>query len=361
MLQKLKAKYLRRSVFPILILLAAGIACFVFQMNNIKTLFAPAVNLDSIPVEDIKPGMKVEAEVYYVLDYFAYTTEDYTTVEKEYFIPVGEEEFMGLVASGNTMNDADDLMELTQEYLYGESNDIENAEPLVVTGTVAKMSSESLRFYRECISEMGYTADESDEYFLPYSIMVGDSGDVDTPVVIIVMVVGAVLIFLGIMMFVKCLAGSNSKKINKYLNGAPNREAALQNLERFYENEPEVNGIRVSKDYFLGTNFFTSEFCETKDIVWIYQYVLRQSVYFIPVARTYSIMVMLTDGTRMEVVMKGKKKTEQTMEHIARTLPFVYLGYSPELQHLYNTNRQAMIQAVAQKRAEILGNQDMIF
>ncbi len=357
MYQALKSKYIKKSMIFVIILIVAGIVAIATQAENLKVMFSKPVQLEDLDADDIEEGMLVEAEIYAIMDYYAYTTEDTTTVEKEYFIPVGEKEYMGMVASYGKMNDADDIMELTWEYMDGDESALDQVEPLHVKGTIVEITGESKQFYTEYLIEAGYTADEMEEYFLPYAIMVGDTGDTPTGGVVVVLVVGALLIFLGVMTLVRAMTGANFKKVKKYVAAAPNQEMVMQSLDRFYESTPEVSGIRVSPEYFLGTTGLNAEFCPTKDIIWVYQYVLKHSVNLIPTGKTYSIMVMTTGGERIEVLMKNKKKAQQAMEHIARTLPYIFMGYGDDIQAYYTKNRQGMIDAVAQKRAEVMGDQ----
>ena len=100
-----------------------------------------------------------------------------------------------------------------------------------------------------------------------------------------------------------------------------------------------------------------ANFSESKNIIWVYQHVLRHSVNLIPVAKTYSIIFVKADGSRIEVGMRGKKKAEAAMEHIAHVLPYVFFGYDEQLQNAFNQNRQAMIQEVAERRNQIYSDQ----
>lgn len=357
MYQALKSKYIKKSMLLVIILIAAGIVAIATQAENLKVMFSKPVQLEDLDADDIKEGMLVEAEIDAILDYYAYTTEDYTTVEKEYYIPVGEEEYMGMVIRDSKINDADDIMELTWEYMYGDESALDGVEPLHVKGTIREITGTHRQYYEEIVAEAGLTSEEIEEYFLPYAIMVGDTGDTATAGVVIVLVVGLILIFLGVMTLVRAMTGANFKKVKKYVAAAPDEEMVMQSLDRFYESTPEVSGIRVSSEYFLGTTGLNAEFCPSKDIVWVYQYVLKHSVNLIPTGKTYSIMVMTTGGERIEVLMKNKKKAQQAMEHIARTLPYIFMGYGDDIQAYYTKNRQGMIDAVAQKRAEVMGEQ----
>lgn len=373
MYQALKSKYIKKSMFLVIFLIAAGIAAIASQAKDLKVMMAPAaqpedteiVQLEDLEMEDLKEGLRVEAEIPYVMDYYAYRVEAGKIVEKQYLIIVNHEWYMGMILDGREMRDADELVEIFYEYLEGNPYAYDDVEPLKVQGTIVEITGEYEEYYRSYIAQAGFSQKESEESFLSYAIKVGEeqdtggveSQDTNKGTVILVLVVGVFLILLAIITLVRALTGANFKKVKKYVAAAPNEEMVMQSLDRFYESTQEVSGIRVSPEYFLGTTGLNAEFCQSKDILWVYQYVLKHSVNLIPTGKTYSIMVMTTGGERIEVLMKNKKKAQQAMEHIARTLPYIFMGYGDDIQAYYTKNRQGMIDAVAQKRAEVMGEQ----
>lgn len=242
----------------------------------------------------------------------------------------------------------------TWEYMDGDEYALGEIVPITVTGTIMPIEGESWTFYREYIESLGWT-DEEEEIFLPYALMVGDVGGEDTGTFIFVVIIGVAVIILGIWLLTKGLTGGALKSIKKYCESTGNREAAMQRLERFYAATPEVEGIRVSPEFFMAVNGASVLFTETQNVIWVYQHVVKHSVNYIPTGKTYSIMVMKADGTKMQIGMKSQKKAEQALEYISRALPFLFYGYDDQLMAAYNQNRQSMIQAVADKRAQFLG------
>lgn len=354
MFQELKRKYMVRYLFGAFLSLAIGIVIILTQLNSFKVMLSPKVRLDELSAEDIKENIKVEADIDYIMDYYAYTEQDGIIIEQEYFIPVGEEEYMGVVLSKKYLEQADANMEATWEYMDGDEYALDEIVPITVTGTIMPMKGESLMFYYEYIDSLGWT-DEEEEIFLPYALMVGDVGGEDTGTLVLVVIIGAAVIIFGIWLLTKGLTGGALKSIKKYCEATGNAEAAMQRLERFYAATPEVEGVRVSPEFFMAVTGASVMFSETRNVLWIYQHVIKHSYNFIPTGKTYSIIVMKADGTKMEIGMKNKKKAGQALEYISRALPFLFYGYDEQLKLAYNQNRQSMIQAVADRRAQFLG------
>lgn len=173
----------------------------------------------------------------------------------------------------------------------------------------------------------------------------------------IVIIVGVVIIILGLYLLIKGLSGGALKSIKKYCVSTGNEVAAMQRLEQFCAVTPEVAGIRVSQEFFMARTNADVLFAETRNIIWIYMHVVRHSVNYIPTGKTYSLMAMKADGTKMEISMRNKKKSEEALDHISRVLPYLYYGYDDQLMAVYNQNRQSLIQAVADRRAQFMGTQ----
>ena len=93
-------------------------------------------------------------------------------------------------------------------------------------------------------------------------------------------------------------------------------------------------------------------FTPCQNILWVYQHIVKHSYNMIPTGKTYSLMLMTIDGNRLEVSMKNKKAAEAAMNYIGRTLPYLFFGYDEQLMKVYNQNRQAMIEAVNERRGQ---------
>lgn len=113
MLQELKMKSLKGHAASIIIALAlaAGLL-WGTGFGAFKAIGGPKP-LDSLDVSELK-GQYVEAEVYLIYDWYAYTertntsTNRSTVTEKEYIIPVGDAEYMGLAVDAGYISTADD-------------------------------------------------------------------------------------------------------------------------------------------------------------------------------------------------------------------------------------------------------------
>lgn len=127
-------------------------------------------------------GQYVEAEVYLIYDWYAYTertntsTNRSTVTEKEYIIPVGDAEYMGLAVDAGYISTADDLLDASYELLTGASQT--PGESFTVRGTILPLSGESLDFYHQVVGYDDWTAEEQ-QMFLPLVLKADYLGSMD--------------------------------------------------------------------------------------------------------------------------------------------------------------------------------------
>lgn len=353
MFQELKRKYLIKNLTgAIFAFIMGGIVLFT-QLDNIQMILEPAVDLNTLYADEITDSMKVEVEVGAILDYYAYTEEDGRVIEKEYIVPVGEQ-YMGVVLGKSYLDQADRNLDATWAYMEGDESALDRIEPITVTGRLVSMSGESKQFYNEYIDSLGWEPEE-EEVFIPYMVMTGKAAGGFTGDFIFFGIVALLIIAFGIFLLVKGLTGGALKNVRKYCEATGNKEMAMQRLERFYAQTQPVEGIRVSPEFIMAQTSGAVLVNDTSKVLWVYQHVLRHYTNGIPTGKTYTILVWMTDGTKMEIPMKGKKKSEEALDYIGRSLPYVFFGYDEQLQAAYNQNRQGMIQAMTDRRAQLMG------
>lgn len=358
MFQELKKKYLVKHLVISIFMFVIGMVFLAIKIGDIKVLLAPKKNLDELMVDEITTPMRVDADIEILYDYYTYSTKNSKVEEKEYFIPVGEEEYMGVAMNGSDISIADDNMNATWDYMDGDIDALDRIETIHVTGTILPLTGEEAMYYNQYIDELEWTEEEK-ELFLPYVLKVGYIGESNKGEFVIMLVIAAVCFVIGIIWLIWGLKGNYMKNIRKYCEASGNPEVMKERLERFYEMTPEVCGIRISPEFYLSAKGNRAIFGETKSIIWAYQHVVKHSVNLIPVCKTYSIILANADGSRTEVVMKNKKKSEAALEHIANVLPYLFVGYDDQLNNAFNQNRQAMIETVAERRNGIYQEQTL--
>lgn len=353
MFHELKKKSLKSNLPMILILAVVGIVLIGIHASSLLLFFAGKDDLDVMTADEIHPGMYVEATVYGIYDYYASTTQTKngvsSTISCEYIIPVGEAEYMGMVAPKSYISDCDDLMEESWDYLDGLTDVITGQ--FRVTGTIAEMDAESLKFYREyLIDYAGYDelSEEEQAAFLPYYLKIDYIGEKESFQVAGLSLLGLLLIIIAVIMVIWAMTGGGQKALKKYCkeNGAETK------LEQFYQNTVPVYGLRISREFVLGTAGGSTLFLPAEDLLWAYTQVITHKRGFITTGRTYSVILRTKKGKRFDHIVSSEENAKEVLNRIQQILPWVILGYSNELQKTYAKNRAELIRASEERRAE---------
>jgi hypothetical protein len=90
----------------------------------------------------------------------------------------------------------------------------------------------------------------------------------------------------------------------------------------------------------------------TQDIVWAYPKVTKHYHNGIPTGKTYSAMVRDAKGHSMEV--SGKKDSvPKLLESLKRRMPWILVGYTKELETLWQKQKPWFFQLMERRRAEL--------
>lgn len=355
MLKELKAKSMKRGMITAGILIAiALVLAIVMWFLGLHYLFGTKGNLDTMKDEEIGE-MYAEGEIYAIMDYYAYTTEDSKTVEKEYFIPVGEESYIGLVAPKAYLEQCDKLMKETQDYMSGESDTISST--FRVKGTILPMESSSLKYYKEYYEELGWD-DEETEVFLPYYLKIEYIGEYHNSFYYLVGVLAGALVIIAVCIILKNVSGANQKMIVKYCKKSGNYDATMAKLDKFYYSVSPVQGVRISPEFFMSPFGNSTLLLESKEILWAYQVTTTHRTNGIKTGTSYSLMLKLRSGKYYQVAFDGEQAVLQVLQYIENTIPFVIIGYTDELQKVYSKNRQEMIAEADRRIAEMQQQQE---
>ena len=192
-----------------LILVVAGVVFIFMGGRDIYYQSKTPANYNELLEADYEKGMIVEGNLY--ANYGAFE-ENYTTTngiktgssKYNYMIPVGEEKYMGLLNDTSTLETLlDDQMESTYAYIWGESTS--EPDPVYFKGRVLAMDSETKGYLKSYMIDIGFTAEEAEQYILPYYIKCENyEGGVAWLIVgIIILLIGGIIIFAPVIIAAK--------------------------------------------------------------------------------------------------------------------------------------------------------------
>ncbi|AUT01499.1 hypothetical protein CLI64_14480 [Nostoc sp. CENA543] len=135
--------------------------------------------------------------------------------------------------------------------------------------------------------------------------------------------------------------------------GSPNDVAFKIDSElQIAGNKSTIGPAQITPSWILRSHFFGLEILNLNDIVWIYKNVTTHYKYFIPVGKTYAVVIYNRQGRLLEIPCKEQEVTS-IIEQVITYVPWVIAGYSQELQEVWQKNFSQMIEFVDMKRQEI--------
>lgn len=304
-----------------------GILMFAMCGQGLLLLLHGAEQMEDIPIEELE-NRYVKAEVCYVLDWYARTDySDGSVAEKEYIIPVGDQEYMGLVMPGTMLEQADWLQEATKNYLE-KGQEIKFF--LQVEGTVRPLEGESL-FHFQNLLQYDQLSPQHQAQVCPLALYVGDVGAMPRNLTIFFSLAGAICIFVFAFFLGTAIFGFYQRSVKKFCDENPEMERAL---EEFCKQTPLMQDVRMNEEFLMLYQGPRTIMLDPAHIVWAYG---RISWIF---GKTFhggekrDLFICRDDGTKYCIRMK-KEQVDWMMQALAHQYSNWIFGYSEQLEQLY--------------------------
>ena len=143
---------------------------------------------------------------------------------------------------------------------------------------------------------------------------------------------------------------SNIRDVLDYCKKKPNSEYEMERIEQFYRSGAAVNGLRLNNEFFMYIKGDTVNFAETRELMWVYKLITQNKVYGIKAGKSYQIEVRLNDGSGMALPMRKEKDCDDTLAYIESVVPYIIIGYSDEVNKIYNNNQKELEKIVDERR-----------
>ncbi len=357
MLKELKMKSLKKNLARILIALAVAVGMIVgTDFGAFKAIGGPR-DLYSLRADELQ-GKYVTAEINYIHDWYAYTestnssTNRSTVTEKEYII-LTEDAVLGIAVPSSMTRDADDVLEDSEDYYYGELSELTRS--ITVTGTIQKMDAETLDFYHQVL---GYNGMSNAERAMCQPLVLKANCLGRTPEgltwTMTVIAAGAFLYMLWALFAV--FSGRYQRSIRAYCKNSEAPEAVMEDLEQFYQDTTPVCGVRVGK-WILFESKGQDILLDTNNAVWAYMHTVNHTTNGIPTGKTFGVILRTRDRKKYEISMKNEAAAREVLDTIARDMPRTVLGYTPKMERFFNQRFQDFLRLPddAALRAEVFG------
>src|SRR5262245_31922891 len=175
---------------------------------------------------------------------------------------------------------------------------------------------------------------------------------------------GYVGLGLGIPLFGLCLWGLAQaiRRIND-----PSTHPILRALGRFgppdyvanqidaemQTQNPKAGTVHLTPNWLVNAASTSLSATRIDDVVWAYKQVTQHRTNGIPTGKTYAAQIWDRHGVCITVTGK-EPVVNQTLEAVAQRSPWILAGFSPELEKTWKQNRAAVVEAVEQRRRQVL-------
>ena len=336
-MNKLRKKSLKTTL-PLSIALAiAGIVMIALSLPSITTAGQDPIPWEEVNFEGDIEGLYVSGTLYGIYDWYCENTTDGRVTSKEYIIDADDTYYMGMLVLKKDMDAAEDLMDVSWDYLDGYATEEELAElQYEITGTISPIPTDSRHFYNEYIDWVAESDPTARSLFLPYYIEVNKAGAFTAGGAWLLGGAGVLFVAIAILLIVLALNGFYQKSIKKYIDTSASPDMTAERIERFLANTKETNGMYYNNEFICGQHGSSTIFGETSKIVWVYTHETKHKSYFITVSKTYELVICFVDGTRHFVSMKNQAAADLHIHRLGELCPQAIFGYTDELNSLFN-------------------------
>ena len=125
--------------------------------------------------------------------------------------------------------------------------------------------------------------------------------------------------------------------------------AALLDAEASGPGVTRAGQATVTPNWLIKTTPLSLDVVRLDDLAWIYKKVTTQRVYFIPTGKTFAAILRGQKGKLVEVAGKEDEVT-RVLQAVAHRVPWVFAGYSAEMDKAWRSDQAGVLQAVNERR-----------
>lgn len=336
MFRQLKKKIRRRKRLKAFVFLAAAALLLALHFPGLRMLAAGPVDLYTQDVDGLE-GRYVAARVDIIYNWYAETVQHSSngarrTIRREYIIPVGSSEYMGMELPGTQLTDAEAVLASTSAVQQGSAASLDGST-VVVRGTVLPMDSQT-RAYFATVAGIEELSQQDQQRFLPLVLVSGRVGAYTDTELYLALAGAAILALAGLVVFVRAGRLDGPAQPAAYLSAIAGPMApALESgeLDGFYRQTRPVGHLRASSRWLLCENGAQSWLLYGRDVAWVYR-----------TRRDIILRARSPQGRRLRryyrVPVRGRAEANAILERLYPLLPDTVFGYRPEWELLYEAS-----------------------
>lgn len=221
------------------------------------------------------------------------------------------------------------------ECLTDETGTIAPPDPVTFRGVWKKMDAQTEKYFRDAMLDLGISETDIDLFYF-YELDTKNIGGMNAPLFWVLMAGAALLILFMIFSIMGLFSDSYAKPIQQYLQ--KDSSVSIAAIEEDF-NQAHLIGSQVwiGKKWTIYMEGNKAKILANKNLVWGY--------YFRRTGRnSVSEMRLFTNEKRMVGISLSEKETHEALQFYTAEQPHMVVGYSAELEKMYNKNFNAFLE-----------------
>lgn len=243
--------------------------------------------------------------------------------------------FYSIYLNKSRQSEMDLKIQQTFDYLNDETGTVAPPDPVTVTGVWNKMDSQTERYFRSALSELGITESDIDRFYL-YELDTKNIGGLNAPLFWVLMACAAFLVLFAVLSAIGLFSNAYMKNIQNFLQ--QNGSVSLAEIEEdFNQSHPISKHVWLGKKWTVYMSGNKAKIINNKDIVWGYYYSRtgRNSV---------SEMRLFSKSKNMTCISLSEKDTQTALKFYAAEQPQMVVGYGADLEKMYNKDFNSFLE-----------------
>jgi hypothetical protein len=118
-------------------------------------------------------------------------------------------------------------------------------------------------------------------------------------------------------------------------------------------NKFSFGSLTITPSWLLNKTRYDLDIFKLDQIAWIYPKITQHRSYGVPTYKSYAAIIFNRQGKSLEIPGK-EQEINQLLQEIVQRVPWVIMGFSDELQKIWNTDRSQMFELLDQRRQQVM-------
>ncbi len=114
----------------------------------------------------------------------------------------------------------------------------------------------------------------------------------------------------------------------------------------------KCHGLSITDNFMVVNSFFSFDLLRLQDLLWAYRKITKHSVNFIPAGTTQAAVLICYGGARTFVA--NERLVAEILHFASIRAPWAFIGYSKQLDTLFQKQQNTFCQTVEARRQEVL-------